>query len=316
MPVKVTLTPVPTRVPSDGAVTVTVGAPDALTVTVTEAEPVTPCASLTDAVTVWLPSVSEAAVTEAPVPKAPSRDEVQVSWALRSPPPASLAVPVKVTLVPDVTVVPPEGAVIVTVGAPAAALTVTVIDAEPDAPCASVTDAVIVWVPAESDGTVAEAPVTNAPSRDELHLISALRSVPPELAVPVKVTLAPSSTLLPSVGAVIDTVGAPDALTVRVIEAEPETPCASVTEAVIVWVPAVSDAALTEPPVPRAPSRDEVQAIDEVRSAPPLSAAVPVKVTLVPEVTVVPPEGAVIVTVGAVLTASTVTVIEVEPSLP
>ncbi len=49
------------------------------TVTVTEAEPVTPWESVADAVTVWLPSESDAAVTEPPVPKAPSRDEAQLS---------------------------------------------------------------------------------------------------------------------------------------------------------------------------------------------------------------------------------------------
>ena len=61
----------------------------------------------------------------------------------------------------------------------------------------------------------------------------------------------------PSAGAVIETVGA--TLIVTVIAVEPGAPWLSVTDAVIVCEPAVSDDVENEPPVPIAPSALEVQ---------------------------------------------------------
>ena len=60
---------------------------------------VAPAESVTEAVTVWRPTL-RIFDTEAPVPKVPSRLEVQMILPLMLPSSASVAVPEKVRLVP------------------------------------------------------------------------------------------------------------------------------------------------------------------------------------------------------------------------
>ena len=68
------------------------------------------------------------------------------------------------------------------------------------------------------------------------------------------------------------------------ILSEPALLSLSVTEAVIVWVPAVNVLTSMEPPLPSEPSRLDVQAIAAVRvvSSSSTSVAVAVKLMLVP----------------------------------
>ena len=112
------------------------------TVTVIMADPSKPPESVTDAVTVWVPTLS---VVEKlpPLPIAPSRFETQDRPAVRSPFSASSAVPEKAMLVPSGNEDPSTGLVIVTAGG-VFANTVTVMMSEPGSPPESVTDAVIV----------------------------------------------------------------------------------------------------------------------------------------------------------------------------
>src|SRR5439155_1555798 len=128
--------------------------------------------------------------------------------------------------------------------------------------------------------------------------------------VPVKVTAAPGSNVVP-VGAVIATTGV--ALTVMVIMVWVVLPPLSVTVAVMVCVPVESALAVIVRPVPSAPSRLEVQAMVAERSPSSVSLAEPVKVTAAPGSNVAPVAGAVIRTAGVVLT---VMVIEARPVLP
>ena len=191
------------------------------------------------------------------------------------------------------------------------ALTAMVIVARPVLLALSVAAAVIVWMPVESVLTVIVAPVPITPSRLELHTIREVR-VPSStsVAVPVKVTAAPGSNVVP-VGAVIATTGV--ALTVMVIMVWVVLPPLSVTVAVMVCVPVESALAVIVRPVPSAPSRLEVQAMVAERSPSSVSLAEPVKVTAAPGSNVAPVAGAVIMTAGVLLT---VMVIEARPVLP
>ena len=84
--------------------------------TTTVAVPASPPASVTVAVTVWIPSDS-VAVTDDPVPSMPSRLETQRMRALRLPSCASSAVPAKVNAAPGAIFVRDAGAVTRTIGA-------------------------------------------------------------------------------------------------------------------------------------------------------------------------------------------------------
>ena len=147
------------------------------------------------------------------------------------------------------------------------------------------------------------APVPRTPSRLELQLKEA-EIVPssPSVAVPLKATESPTLKVEPFAGAVIVTVGAVlgTGLTVMEIAAVPESPPESVTLAVMVWVPI--DRALVETlaPLPRTPSRFELQAMEAERIPSSESVAVPLKVILMPTIDVDPLAGAVMFTVGAV----------------
>ena len=114
----------------------------------------------------------------------------------------------------------------------------------------------------------------------------------------MKVIAVPSLTVVPSAGAVIETDGAP--LTVTVITSDAGNPPESVTEAVMVWVP-TDKVAFTEPPVPRAPSSDDVHERLAAKSPSSGSEAVPVKETAEPSLTVAPSAGLVIVAEGVLL---------------
>ena len=88
---------------------------------------------------------------------------------------------------------------------------------------------------------------------------------------------------------------------VTVIPSEPLAPPESVTEAVIVWVPAESELVENEPPEPMTPSRLEVHDRLEVREPSSTSVAVPENDTEVPISKELPLAGAVIVTTGGLL---------------
>ncbi len=79
-------------------------------------EPEAPPESTTWAVMVWWPSDRVEVWIEAPVPRAPSIDELQAMAPERSPSSTSEATPVKVTLSPTSKAEPSGGAVIVTAG--------------------------------------------------------------------------------------------------------------------------------------------------------------------------------------------------------
>ena len=109
----------------------------------------------------------------------------------------------------------------------------------------------------------------------------------------------PSTTLVPSAGPVISTVGGSfgAAVIVTVIPAETVTLPLFVTDAVTVCVPTES-VALTLAPVPSAPPGFEVHTRFALKSPSSVSFAVPSKVSSVPSTTLVPSAGPVIVTVG------------------
>ena len=295
-PAKLTLSPRLKPAPSAGAEMLTLGA--ALTVMVMASESWSPPASVTLAVMTWVPADSAAVATDPPVPMAPSRLDVHAMLAVRSPSSASFAEPTKVTLSPLLNPAPSVGAVMLTLGA---ALTVMVMASESCKPPASVTLAVMTWVPADSAAVAKDPPLPMAPSRSDVHAMFAVRSPSSaSLAEPAKLTLSPRLKPAPSVGAVMLTLGA--ALTVMVMASESCKPPASVTEAVMTWVPAESAAVLKDPPEPMAPSRSEVHAMLAVRSPSSASLAEPVNVTLSPVLNPAPSTGAVIVTLGAALT--------------
>ncbi len=164
------------------------------------------------------------AVKDPPLPIAPSRLEIQSRLKVRSPSSTSLAAPAKLTAVPSSKTDPSSGAVIVTVGA---VLTVTLMEADPLRPPLSLTEAVMVWVPAESV-LEKDPPLPIKPSKVETQLNPKVRSPSSgSLAAPAKLIEVPLSKTEPSTGAVIVTEGA--ALTVTVMEAEPLKPPLSVT---------------------------------------------------------------------------------------
>src|SRR3990172_9436724 len=88
----------PSSGPLAGPVMATVGA--ALTTTVMVALADLPPASVTEAVRVWVPELSVVTLRGVPVPRVPSRLDDQAMAAARLPSSGSLAVPVKVTVLP------------------------------------------------------------------------------------------------------------------------------------------------------------------------------------------------------------------------
>ena len=93
--------------------------------------------------------------------------------------------------------------------------------------------AVMWWVPTVVSRAETVPPVPSAPWRSDAQAIAGVRSPSSgSLAVPVNVTVVPSSTPDPSAGAVILTFGAP-LPTVTVIDALPAVPRLLVTLAVM-----------------------------------------------------------------------------------
>ena len=178
--------------------------------------------------------------------------------------------------------------------------TVTVMASEPWRPPASVTLAVMVWVPTERL-VAKDPPVPIAPSRSEVQARAAVR-LPSSgsLAEPAKLMVSVARKVEPSAGAVIVALGA--ALTVMVMASESWSPPASVTLAVMTWVPADRPAVAKDPPVPMAPSRSDVHAMPAVRSPSSESLAEPLNVTLSPLLKLAPSAGAEMATLGAALT--------------
>src|SRR5205823_12837055 len=136
------------------------------TTTVRSACPTRPPASIAAAVTVCVPTERRVVAKLPPRPMAPSRSDVQRSVEVRLPSVASVAVPLKATLVPAKTRVPAGGAAIVTTGGLGVIVTWTW--AEPTAPSESVAEATSVWLPSESI-TVRPGPGPSAPSRLDVH---------------------------------------------------------------------------------------------------------------------------------------------------
>ena len=112
-----------------------------LMVMMTEAWPVLPPWSVAEAVSTWVPVESALVVIVPPVPRTPSRLEVQAIAAVRLPSSRSLAVALRVTGAPGSKVAPAVGELMVTVGV---LLTTTVIVARPVLLPESVAEAVMV----------------------------------------------------------------------------------------------------------------------------------------------------------------------------
>ena len=176
-----------------------------------------------------------------------------------------------------VTVLPSCGEVMVTAGG--VGVMMTVICAVEVAPSESVTAAVIVCWPSRSR-TAFEAPVKSAPWRLDVHWTRLERSPSKSsFAVAVRVTSLSAGADELSCGAVMVITGATfGPRTLTMICAWPTLPLTSVTAAVIVCVPRVSERVTLEP-VPSEPSRSELQWSRPERLPSSKSLAVPVKVT-------------------------------------
>ena len=162
----------------------------ALTVTVICFTVVAPPLSVTVALIVWLPTVSTL-VKAAPAPIAPSRLDVQASFADSDPSCGSLAEPLNDTEVPLAWLVPLPGLAMVTDGAVFDDATTTVTCRSVESPPLSMAVALMVCVPAESP-CVKDPPAPIAPSMFDVQ-DSADVSWPScvSLADPVNVTEAP-----------------------------------------------------------------------------------------------------------------------------
>ena len=132
---------------------------DGTTVTVTLALTVAPSRSATDAVSVCVPSERPGATTVRPVPRAPSRLDVQTSAAPRSPSSTSAAVAARSTGLPASNVVPAAGATTRTTGGTFGGRTTTRRTASPLSPPASAAIAVMLWVPVLRRVLVKEGPL-------------------------------------------------------------------------------------------------------------------------------------------------------------
>src|SRR5438445_3504476 len=193
--------------PSAGAARVRTGADTLATSMVIDALPVRLPASAARAVMVWWPRLRFERLKLPPVPIWPSRFEVQIMLAVRSPSIESMAVPVKVAGWPGRNLSPRFGDVIVNTGG-ASASTVSVICALPVSLELSVADAVMVCTPADRLEVVKVVPAPMLPSRLDVHLIDVLITPSvPLVAVPVKVTADPARTLLVAAGEAMVTTG-------------------------------------------------------------------------------------------------------------
>ena len=178
------------------------------------------------------------------------------------------------------------------------AVTWKVIEALPVLWSLSVTEAVIVCVPADSR-VMNDGPVPIGPSMLDVHWRLKDRS-PSGMSVaePMKATGWPNTALLVFAGAAMVTAGAP-LPTVTWIRSAAVAPTLSRAVAVMMWGPRLS-VALTDGPVPRTPSRSDRQVSVDAMLPSCGSVAVAVNVVLVPALTIVPSVGEVMWTVGFV----------------
>ncbi len=232
MPVNGTASPSWNSAPFVGAVIDTVGA--ALIVIETDWVAALPPLSVTDAVIVSAPLVSEL-VIDAPAPSAPSLLELHWMFDDRTPSSRSVALPVNGMASPGENVAPVSGDVMPMRGG---ALTTTVIFAVSVAPALSVTAAVIVCVPLDSPLVVSEAPLPRAPSMLELHWMPAARFPSSgSVADAVKVTGRSGANVVPSGGAVMLTTGRAFTVIVLLVVLLPPAP---LTVSATVYVPPAS----------------------------------------------------------------------------
>ena len=179
-------------------------------------------------------------------------------------------------------------------------------------------------MPTESMVVANPPPLPMVPSRLDVHArLAVMVPSSASVAIPAKLMLVPSTTDVPEGGAVIVTVGAVltgTAVTVTLMASVPGRLPLSVTDAVMVWVPTDNVVVTKAPPVPRVPSRLEVQTRLAVKIPSSASVAVPAKLTLVPSTTEVPEGGAVIVTVGGVFAGGELptvnTMVSAVPAVP
>src|SRR5262249_3914457 len=151
-----------------------------------------------DAVMVWVPERRFVRVMLAPVPREPSRLDVQVMPALRSPSSASEAVPAKVIASPGLETEPVAGAMMRMGGA---TWTGTRVLAVRGRLVWSATVAVMVWVPARSEGVI-DRPWPRLPSRLDDQVMAVPRSPSSaSVAVAEKVLATPKLSVEPDAGA-------------------------------------------------------------------------------------------------------------------
>ena len=286
--------------PSAGAWTVMTGRTlGGRITTLRVASAASPPPSRTRALMTCVPIRSALAVMLAPVPRSPSRLDVQWIALERMPSVTSVALPVKTSGVPWNTRVPSAGATIVTAGG--VGFTVKLTLAVPVASSESRAAAVRTCTPSWRRTTVRVAPAPRSPSRLDDQRMAALGSgSKSSVAVAARVTGVPANADPSPGGAVMVTTGAVfGPRTRRLIRASPGWPLESVADAVIVCVPMRSEEDETCGPVPRAPSRLDVHWSAALTSPSSTSVATPLNATVVPSGKTAWFGGAVMATTGA-----------------
>ena len=272
------------------------------TATSTLALDTAPSRSVTEAVSVCVPRDRPGTTTVRPVPRAPSRLDVQRTTLERSPSSASAAAAARSTGRPARNVPAAAGATTRTTGGTFGGRTTTRRAALPVSPPESAAVAVTVWVPVLRLAVENAGPAPICPSRSESQRSAAERSPSvASVAVPLNATLVPTKTVVPSAGAAMVRSGAVGVTVSRAV-ADAAAPSESVTEATSVWAPSESRRV---PFGPSAPSRLDVQRISPVRSPSKSSRATAPRRTAVPAGTEPPSAGLPIVTTGGVLGART-----------
>ena len=227
------------------------------TATTTLALVVAPSASVTDAVSVWVPTDRLGTTSVAPVPRAPSRLDAQRTVAPRFPSSGSAATAPRRTGLAVSRLVCGAGATIAIAGGTLGGRTTIVRSACPVRPPASVAAAVTVCVPTERRVVEKLPPAPIAPSRSEIQRSAGVRlpSVA-SVAVPLKTTPVPTNTRDPAGGVAMATTGGLGVM-VTCTWAEPTAPSESVAKATSVWLPSESVTVRTGPG-PSRPSRLDV----------------------------------------------------------
>ena len=144
-------------------------------VTVVLPESVRPPESATDAVIMCVPTDKLEEENVPPEPIGPSMLEIQTRLPLRLPSSVSLAVPVKITELPDKYELPGAGEVIAIVGEVLGVVIMTLMLFEPVKPPESVTEAVIVCVPTDKLDVENVPPEPIEPSMLEVQVRLSLR---------------------------------------------------------------------------------------------------------------------------------------------